>query len=104
MLAQAQEGLSCFLVPRLIGEGEQWLSLPAPLGQARQPLQRSEVEFAGAIGEMVGEPGGVKTIMDMVTRPARLRGGFVGADAGGTAEAGITPATARCSTVRSSSR
>ena len=70
VLAQAQEGLSCFLVPRLIGEGEsngfRFQRLKDKLGNRSNAS--SEVEFAGAIGEMVGEPGaGIKTIMDMVT-------------------------------------
>ena len=70
MLAQADEGLSCFLVPRLIGEGQgngfRFQRLNDKLGNRSNAS--SEVEFAGAIGEMVGEPGaGIKTIMDMVT-------------------------------------
>src|SRR4051794_23240295 len=70
VLAQAQEGLSCFLVPRLIGEGEnngfRFQRLKDKLGNRSNAS--SEVEFTGAIGEMVGEPGaGIKTIMDMVT-------------------------------------
>lgn len=70
MLAQADEGLSCFLVPRLIGEGRpnglRFQRLKDKLGNRSNAS--SEVEFSGAIGEMVGEPGsGVRTIMDMVT-------------------------------------
>jgi len=70
VLAQAAEGLSCFLVPRLLGDG-------AGNGLAFQRLKdklgnrsnaSSEVEFNNSLGEMIGEPGaGVKTIMDMVT-------------------------------------
>jgi putative acyl-CoA dehydrogenase len=53
MLGQTSEGVSCFLAPRLLGN---------------RSNASSEVEFAGVLGEMVGEPGsGVKTIMDMVT-------------------------------------
>ncbi len=41
VLAQAREGLSCFLVPRILSTGEaNGLQLPAAEGQARQPLQR----------------------------------------------------------------
>ena len=70
VLAQAQEGLSCFLVPRLLGDGKsngfRFQRLKDKLGNRSNAS--SEVEFAGAIGEMVGEPGaGIKTIMDMVT-------------------------------------
>jgi len=70
MLAQAAEGLSCFLVPRLLGDGNgnglQLQRLKDKLGNRSNAS--SEVELVNAIGEMVGEPGqGVRTIMDMVT-------------------------------------
>ncbi len=70
VLAQAGEGLSCFLVPRILGDGSgngfQFQRLKDKLGNRSNAS--SEVEFVNAIGEMVGEPGGgVKTIMDMVT-------------------------------------
>lgn len=70
MLAQAPEGLSCFLVPRLLGDGNgnglNFQRLKDKLGNRSNAS--SEVEINSAIGEMVGEPGaGVKTIMDMVT-------------------------------------
>ena len=70
MLAQAPEGLSCFLVPRMIGEGKgnglHFQRLKDKLGNRSNAS--SEVEIENAIGEMVGEPGaGVRTIMDMVT-------------------------------------
>lgn len=70
VLAQATEGLSCFLVPRILGDGTgngfRFQRLKDKLGNRSNAS--SEVEFDGAIGEMVGEPGaGVKTIMDMVT-------------------------------------
>ncbi len=70
MLAQASEGLSCFLVPRILGDGAgnglNFQRLKDKLGNRSNAS--SEVEINGAIGEMVGEPGaGVKTIMDMVT-------------------------------------
>jgi putative acyl-CoA dehydrogenase len=70
VLAQASEGLSCFLVPRILGDGSgngfRFQRLKDKLGNRSNAS--SEVEFENAIGEMVGEPGqGVKTIMDMVT-------------------------------------
>ncbi len=70
VLAQAGEGLSCFLVPRILGDGTgngfRFQRLKDKLGNRSNAS--SEVEFVNAIGEMVGEPGaGVKTIMDMVT-------------------------------------
>ena len=41
VLAQAPGGLSCFLMPRFLPDGSvNALRLPAPEGQARQPLQR----------------------------------------------------------------
>jgi putative acyl-CoA dehydrogenase len=70
VLGQAQEGLSAFLVPRLLGDGEgnglRFQRLKDKLGNRSNAT--AEVEFVNAIGEMVGEPGaGVKTVMDMVT-------------------------------------
>jgi putative acyl-CoA dehydrogenase len=70
MLAQAREGLSCFLVPRILGDGTdnglRFQRLKDKLGNRSNAS--SEVEFTGTIAEMVGDPGtGVRTIMDMVT-------------------------------------
>jgi putative acyl-CoA dehydrogenase len=70
VLAQAAEGLSCFLVPRILGDGSRnglcFQRLKDKLGNRSNAS--SEVEFVDAMGEMVGEPGaGIKTIMDMVT-------------------------------------
>jgi len=70
VLAQATEGLSCFLVPRILGDGSgngfRFQRLKDKLGNRSNAS--SEVEFDNAIGEMIGDPGaGVKTIMDMVT-------------------------------------
>ena len=70
ILAQAKEGLSCFLVPRMIGpdanNGLEFQRLKEKLGNRSNAS--SEVEFRGSLGQMVGEPGqGVSTIMDMVT-------------------------------------
>ncbi len=70
MLAQASEGLTCFLVPRILPDGKQnglrFQRLKDKLGNRSNAS--SEVEFGGILAEPVGEPGqGVKTIMDMVT-------------------------------------
>ncbi len=70
VLAQAAEGLSCFLIPRLLGDGASnglsFQRLKDKLGNRSNAS--SEVEFNNTLGEMIGEPGaGVKTIMDMVT-------------------------------------
>lgn len=69
-LAQAEEGLSCFLLPRLTsggsGNGFFFQRLKDKLGNKSNAS--SEVEFDGAVGHLIGNPGeGVKTIMDMVT-------------------------------------
>jgi putative acyl-CoA dehydrogenase len=70
MLAQAQEGLSCFLVPRIRDDGRpnglHFQRLKDKLGNRSNGS--SEVEFDGVMAEIVGEPGkGIRTIMDMVT-------------------------------------
>jgi putative acyl-CoA dehydrogenase len=70
VLAQVDEQLSCFLVPRLTAEGKgngfAFQRLKDKLGNKSNAS--SEVEFDGAIGHLIGIPGeGVKTIMDMVT-------------------------------------
>ncbi|MDN2564738.1 acyl-CoA dehydrogenase family protein [Aquibium sp. A9E412] len=70
VLAQAPEGLSCFLVPRIAedgtGNGLHFQRLKDKLGNRSNAS--SEVEFVAAEADMVGRPGeGVKTIMDMVT-------------------------------------
>jgi putative acyl-CoA dehydrogenase len=70
VLAQADEGLSCFLLPRILADGSsngfRFQRLKDKVGNRSNAS--SEVEFVGALGEMIGEPGaGVKTIMDMVT-------------------------------------
>ncbi|MEX0956631.1 MAG: acyl-CoA dehydrogenase family protein [Rhizobiaceae bacterium] len=70
MLAQAAEGLSCFLVPRVRSDGTpnglHFQRLKDKLGNRSNAS--SEVEFEGINAEMVGEAGkGVRTIMDMVT-------------------------------------
>ncbi len=70
VLAQAREGLSCFLVPRILPDGSsngfRFQRLKDKLGNRSNAS--SEVEFDNALGQMVGNPGdGVKTIIDMVT-------------------------------------
>ncbi len=85
VLAQAQEGLSCFLVPRLLGDGDgQRLPLPAAEGQARQPLQRLVRSRIRRRHRRDGRRAG-RRHQDHHGHgdadPARLRGGLVGADA-----------------------
>jgi len=70
VLAQTNEGLSCFLVPRLTRDGElngiRLVRLKDKLGNRSNAS--SEVEFDGARGFLVGDEGrGVATIIDMVT-------------------------------------
>ncbi|VCU69770.1 Putative acyl-CoA dehydrogenase AidB [Pigmentiphaga humi] len=68
VLAQAAEGLSCFFVPRYGPDGRRnavrILRLKDKLGNRSNAS--AEVEFHGAWGMMVGEPGrGVPTIIEM---------------------------------------
>jgi putative acyl-CoA dehydrogenase len=70
VLAQTDEGLSCFAVPRFLPDGTknsgfQLQRLKDKLGNKSNAS--SEVEFKGAWGQMLGEPGrGVPTIIEMV--------------------------------------
>ncbi len=69
VLAQAEGGLSCFLLPRFTPDGERnrfYLQrLKDKLGNRSNAA--SEVEFRGAWARLVGEEGrGVPTIIDMV--------------------------------------
>jgi putative acyl-CoA dehydrogenase len=69
VLAQADEGLSCYLVPRVLPGGERNVfrlqRLKDKLGDRANAS--SEVEFDGTTGFLVGDPGrGVPTILDMV--------------------------------------
>jgi putative acyl-CoA dehydrogenase len=69
VLAQAEGGLSCFLMPRFTPEGERnrfhIQRLKDKLGNRSNAS--SEVEFRGAWARMVGEEGrGVPTIIEMV--------------------------------------
>jgi len=69
VLAQTDEGVSCFAVPRVLPDGSR---NPFRLQRLKDKLgNRSnasgEVEFAGTWGRMVGDPGrGVPTIIEMV--------------------------------------
>ncbi len=63
VLAQGEDGLSCFLVER--GPGMEFQRLKDKLGT--RSLPSSEVEFRGAPASLVGEPGrGVAAIIRMV--------------------------------------
>jgi len=63
MLAQAPEGLSCFLVER--GEGMELMRLKDKLGT--RSLPSAEIELRGARGRLIGVAGeGVKAIITMV--------------------------------------
>jgi putative acyl-CoA dehydrogenase len=68
-LAQTSDGLSCFLVPRMLPDGERnafYLQrLKDKLGNKSNAS--SEVEYQDAVGWLVGEEGrGVRTIIEMV--------------------------------------
>ncbi|MDX3907182.1 MAG: isovaleryl-CoA dehydrogenase [Pigmentiphaga sp.] len=70
VLAQASDGLSCFFVPRYGPDGRRNATriqrLKDKLGNRSNAS--AEVEFHGAWGVMVGEPGrGVPTIVEMAT-------------------------------------
>jgi putative acyl-CoA dehydrogenase len=69
MLAQAQRGISCFLVPRWNSDGSR---NPIRIQRLKDKLgdrsnASSEIELQGATGELIGEEGrGVRTIIEMV--------------------------------------
>jgi putative acyl-CoA dehydrogenase len=69
-LAQTEEGLSCFVLPRFLpdgskNEGFQLQRLKDKLGNRSNAS--SEVEYRGAWAQLLGEPGrGVATIIEMV--------------------------------------
>ncbi|WP_223478597.1 acyl-CoA dehydrogenase family protein [Oricola indica] len=70
VLAQAPRGLSCFLLPRILPNGEanaiRFMRLKDKLGNRSNAS--SEVEFEAALANLVGEEGeGVRTILEMVT-------------------------------------
>jgi len=68
-LAQAERGLSCFLVPRVLPDGAR---NPFAIQRLKDKLGNrsnasSEVEYRGTTGRMLGEEGrGVRTILEMV--------------------------------------
>ena len=69
VLAQLEEGVSCFLVPRVLPDGSRNMfhvqRLKDKLGDRSNAS--SEVEFDGTVGWLVGEPGrGVPAIIEMV--------------------------------------
>ncbi|MGW8436890.1 acyl-CoA dehydrogenase family protein [Nocardiopsis sp. NPDC055551] len=68
-LAQAPEGLTCFLVPRVLPDGTRnklfVQRLKDKLGNRSNAS--AELEYDGAVAHLVGEPGrGVRTIIEMV--------------------------------------
>jgi putative acyl-CoA dehydrogenase len=71
VLAQADGGLSCFFVPRVLPDGSR---NPFAIQRLKDKLGNrsnasSEVEFDGTIGWLVGEEGrGVNTIVEMVNQ------------------------------------
>jgi putative acyl-CoA dehydrogenase len=69
VLAQADEGLTCFLVPRYTPDGDRNVFLLQRLKDklGNRSNASSEVEFDGTWAQRVGEPGrGVPTIIEMV--------------------------------------
>ncbi len=70
VLAQAPEGLSCFLMPRFLPDGSR---NPIAIQRLKEKLGNrsnasSEVEFRGTSAWMVGREGkGIQTIIEMVT-------------------------------------
>jgi len=69
VLAQTEDGLSCFAMPRILEDGSKnaihLQRLKSKLGNRSNAS--SEPEFHGAIGRMLGAPGrGVPTIIEMV--------------------------------------
>ncbi len=87
VLAQTEEGLSCFLMPRVLPDGSRNAfhiqRLKDKLGNHSNAS--SEVEFHNAWARMVGEPGrGVPTIIEMVghTRLDCVIGGAAGMRSG----------------------
>src|SRR6185312_9340219 len=69
VLAQADEGLTCFFMPRFAPDGSvnaiEFQRLKDKLGNRSNAS--SEVEFTGAYGELIGDEGkGIRTIIQMV--------------------------------------
>jgi putative acyl-CoA dehydrogenase len=70
VLAQAQDGISCFFVPRFLPDGTRNAILIQRLKDklGNKSNASSEVEFAGAFGLLLGDEGrGVPTILEMGT-------------------------------------
>jgi putative acyl-CoA dehydrogenase len=70
VLAQASQGLSCFLVPRLLENGDRNTFLIQRLKDklGNRANASSEVEFDDTVGFLLGEEGrGVRTIIEMVS-------------------------------------
>ncbi|WP_099866164.1 acyl-CoA dehydrogenase family protein [Pararhizobium haloflavum] len=70
MLAKADDGVGCFLVPRILEDGSpnglEFQRLKDKLGNRSNAS--SEVEFTSAYGFLLGRSGeGIRTILDMVT-------------------------------------
>ena len=70
MLANTQEGLGCFLVPRLLEDGSRnglrFQRLKDKIGNRSNAS--SEVEFSDTYGFLLGQPDqGIRTILEMVT-------------------------------------
>jgi len=67
-LAQAEEGLTCFLVPRWLEDGRNAIRLRRLKDKLGNRSNASaEIEYEGALADPVGEPGrGVATIIAMV--------------------------------------
>ncbi|RKS07941.1 putative acyl-CoA dehydrogenase [Nocardiopsis sp. Huas11] len=68
-LAQAPEGLSCFLVPRVLPDGSRNALFVQRLKDklGNHSNASAELEYDGAVAHLVGEPGrGVPTIIEMV--------------------------------------
>ncbi len=69
VLAQTDEGISCFALPRVLPDGERnAISIERLKDKVgNRSNASSEVEYEGALAWMVGEPGrGVPTIIEMV--------------------------------------
>lgn len=70
VLAQTDRGITCFMMPRVLPDGElngmRLQRLKNKLGNRSNAS--SEVEFHDSLGYLIGEPGqGISTIMEMVT-------------------------------------
>src|SRR5690606_32494618 len=69
ILAQRPDGLSCFIVPRRLPDGDlnaiHLMRLKNKLGNRSNAS--AEIEYHGAYAELLGQPGeGIRTILEMV--------------------------------------